>query len=169
MEDTMQRTFEWSWSQPWEFVAHNKMLVVVGLALVLLAASVVAYATLPAPVREPTAWLDASLEASSARWTGLGTYYAEKAARTATLGNPASLEATTARWTGLGNYYAEKAASTMTARYQALGEYYLGNPASLEATTARWTGLGNYYAEKAASAMTARYQAMGEYFAALGK
>jgi len=79
------------------------------------------------------------------------------------------IDAASARWSALGEYYLAKADAD-SARWVALGEFYLAKDRGIDADSARWVALGEYYTAKAAAvqrgidASTARYQAMGRLY-----
>ena len=163
---------DWKMASP----TRNQVLtLVLSLAVVLLAAATV-YLLVSVISPDASSGIAAGVEASSARWTALGQFYA---AETLRADHSAAAAADSARWTALGDYYAaealraERSADASAARYQAMAEFYNSHAASLEpgtmADSARWTALGDYYtakalhAERSADASAARWTALGAH------
>ena len=112
------------------------------------------------PVQCPgdsTGKVEAGIEASAARWSAMGEYFARMKA----------LAADAARWNALGESFTPDygtIAAVSSARYSALGDLYRGKiEAGIEASSARWSALGESLSlPKGRAADAARWSALGE-------
>ena len=136
---------DWKMASP---TRNQILMLVLSLAAVMLAAATV-YLLVSVISPDGSSGIAAGVEASSARWTALGEYYAPE--------SNAAAAASSARWTALGEHYraeslrAERSANASSARWSALGAYHLARyEAAAAASSARYQAMADWYAAKAA-------------------